>query len=240
MSEQLEILNKIENGEISPEEGARMLEELSSGGKKVKAADALDQMSILNRIESGEISPEEGIRLLQSEIEGIEIIDPPSKRERINDDFPRETPPRISEEEMNKWKNWWTYPLYFGIGVTVLSAYWMNSAYQNSGYGFWFFCSWLPLLVGVALMALSWHSQGGTWLHVRVNSKRQRVAISLPLPLGLTAFIFRNFGHLIPHMNNTSLDEIIVALKETTESGSPFHVHVDEGEDGEQVEVFIG
>jgi len=240
MSERLEILNRIENGEISPEEGARMLEEITEGKKKDKTPKALDQMSILNRIERGEISSEEGIRLLQGEGDRIAIISTPSKRKKESDDNPRETPPRISEEEMNKWKNWWTYPLYFGIGLTVLSAFWMNSAYQNSGYGFWFLCSWLPLLIGIALMALSWHSRTGTWLHVRVRSKRQRVAVSLPLPLGLTSFIFRNFGHFIPHMDNTSLDEIIVALKETAESGTPFHVQVDEGEDGEQVEVFIG
>jgi hypothetical protein len=41
-------------------------------------------------------------------------------------------------------------------------------------------------------------------------------------------------------MEDTSLDEIIVALKDTAESGNPFYVHVDEGEEGEQVEVFIG
>ncbi len=240
MSEQMEILNKIENGEISPEEGARLLEGLSTGKNKTKMVDTLDQMSILNRIESGDISSEEGIRLLQGEDDTIEIIGAPSKGEKINVDFPSEAPPSVSEEEKNRWKNWWTYPLYFGIGITVLSAFWMNSAYQNSGYGFWFFCSWLPLLIGVILMALSWHSRGGTWLHVRVKSKRQRVAVSLPLPLGLTAFIFRNFGHFIPHMDNTSLDEIIIALKETAANGSPFYVHVDEGEDGEQVEVFIG
>ena len=240
MSERLEILYKIENGEISPEEGARMLEELTLGKDESKTPDALDQMSILNRIESGEISSDEGIQLLQGKVDEIEIISTDSKKDKRSDDFPRETPPRISEEEMTKWKNWWTYPLYIGIGITILAAYWMNSAYQNSGYGFWFLCSWLPLLIGIALMALSWHSRTGTWLHVRVKSKRQRVAVSLPLPLGLTAFIFRNFGHFIPQMENTSLDEIIIALKETAESGSPFYVHVDEGESGEQVEVFIG
>ena len=89
-------------------------------------------------------------------------------------------------------------------------------------------------------MAISWHSRTGTWLHVRVKSRHQRVAVSLPAPLGLAAFIFRHFGQFIPHMEDTSLDEVIIALKDTAESGNPFYVHVDEGEEGEQVEVFIG
>jgi hypothetical protein len=230
----------IENGEISPQKGADMLENLMEKESQEKAPKAFDQMSILNQIESGEISSEEGIRLLQGDQVDIGIVQPTSKSEKADSEFPKETPPNVTGEEMKKWKRWWSYPLYFGIGLTMLAAYWLNSAYQNSGYGFWFFCSWLPLIIGIILMAISWHSRTGTWLHVRVNSKHQRIAISIPAPLSLAAFIFRHFGQFIPYMVDTSLDEVIIALKDTAESGNPFYVHVDEGEDGEQVEVFIG
>lgn len=238
MSERLKILTMIENGEISPEEGAHMLENISDNEKREKPSKAIDQMSILNQIERGEVSSEEGIRLLQGESGDIEIAQPKSKKRE--DTFPNETPPSLSDEEMRKWKQWWTYPLYIGVGLTILAAYWLNSAYQNSGYGFWFFCSWLPLLLGIVLMAISWFSRTGTWLHVRVRSSHQRVAVSLPIPLGIAAFLVRHFGQFIPYMKDTSLDEVIVALKESAKSGAPFYVHVDEGEDGEQVDVFIG
>lgn len=240
MSDRLKILTMIENGEISPEEGAQMLENISDNENQEKPTRAIDQMSILNQIESGEISSEEGIRILQGNREEITIAHPELKSKKGENLFPKETPPSLSDEELRKWKLWWTYPLYVGVGLTILATYWLNSAYQSSGYGFWFFCSWLPLLLGIVLMAISWFSQTGTWLHVRVRSEHQRVAISLPIPLGIAAFMFRHFGQFIPYMEDTSLDEIIVALKDTAESGNPFYVHVDEGEDGEQVEVFIG
>jgi hypothetical protein len=240
MSERLEILNMIESGEISPEEGARMLEGVTEREDQAKTPGNIDQMSILNRIERGEISSEEGIQLLKGEEDEIDIMGAELKRKPGSEDFQHKKPPSVSEEEMSKWKHWWTYPLYIGTGITVLAAYWMNATYQNSGYGFWFFCSWLPLLIGLVLMALSWNSRTSTWLHVRFKSKQQRVGFSFPVPLTLTAFVFRNFGHFIPQLDNTSLDEVIIALKETAESGAPFYIHVDEGEDGEQVEVFIG
>jgi len=240
MSEKLKILTKIENGEITPEEGALMLEEISENERIGKPIKADNHMNILSQIESGEISSEEGIRLLQGEVDLIETSQSKRKNKTEENEFPNDPPPNLSDEEMRKWKHWWTYPLYIGIGLIILATYWMNSAYQNSGYGFWFFFSWLPMLLGITLMAISWYSHTGTWLHVRVRSKHQRVAVSLPIPLGFAAFILRVFGQFIPHLDETSLDEVILALKGTAESGNPFYVHVDEGEDGEQVEVFIG
>jgi hypothetical protein len=240
MSEQLKILTMIENGEITLDQGAHMLENLSEKENVEKPLKTIDQMSVLNQIERGEISSEEGIRLLRGDTDEIEIPQPELKRRMGENEFPKETPPQLSDEEMRKWKQWWTYPLYIGVGLTILATYWLNSAYLSSGYGFWFFFSWLPLLLGIALMAISWHSRTGTWLHVRVRSTHQHIAISLPIPLGLAAFIFRHFGQFIPYMEDTSLDEVIMALKESAKSGNPFYVHVDEGEEGEQVEVFIG
>ncbi|MGD8457909.1 MAG: hypothetical protein PVF83_16135 [Anaerolineales bacterium] len=239
MSERLKILIMIENGEISPEEGAHMLENYTENTIPEKKAKGIDQMSILNQIECGEISSEEGIRLLQGGFDENEIFQPDSSKNR-NYEFPKEVPPHLSDKEMSKWKQWWTYPFYIGVGLIILATYWLNSAYQSSGYGFWFFFSWLPLLLGTVLMALSWYSRTGTWLHVRVKSKHQRVAISLPIPFGLVAFVVQHFGQFIPHMEDTSLDEIITALKESAKNENPLYVHVDEGEDGEQVEVFIG
>ncbi len=226
----------IESREITPEEGAKMLENLP----KTKGKESNEEMHILEQIESGEISPDEGIQLLQGSEETL-------GDQGRSDEFPKNTkdprpnpPPIISQEELDKWKRWWMYPMYVGIGITLLAAYWMYSAFQGSGYGFWFFCSWLPMLLGIALIALAWNSQSGTWLHVRVRSKSQRVAVSMPIPMRLTAWGLRTFGHFIPNLGDTSLDEIILALDSTAKDGNPFYIQVDEGEDGEKVEVFIG
>jgi hypothetical protein len=131
-------------------------------------------------------------------------------------------------------------PMYVGVVIVALSTLWMNSSYQNSGYGFWFFCAWLPLLIGLLFMALSWRSRSGPWIHVRVNGPSERVAVSIPVPLKLTGWGLRTFGHYIPNLEKTSVDEILMALEETTKNGVPLYIHVDDGDDGEKVEVFIG
>ena len=238
MSERLRILNLIESGEVTPEEGARMLENLPKGNEP--KAGVNEEMQILEKIESGEISPDEGIQLLQGSIGSVIDQDDPAEFLKRDEKTKQGTPPIISQEELDKWKRWWMYPMYIGIGITVLAAYWMFSAFQDSSYGFWFFCSWLPMLLGIVLIALAWNSQSGTWLHVRVRSKSQRVSISMPIPMRLTAWGLRTFGHFIPHLEDTSLDEIILALDSTAKDGNPFYVQVDEGKNGEKVEVFIG
>jgi hypothetical protein len=230
MSDRLEILNKIESGEITPEEGARLLEELA-----LKNIDSPEKekstLNILSKIESGEISSEEGIELLQS---GTERDDKFTGEPGVS------SSPSISDEEMKKWKQWWMYPMYVGVAIVVLAAMWMSSSYANHGYNFWFYCAWLPFLLGILLIGISSRSKAGPWVHVRVKSENQRVAVSIPIPIRLTAWGLKNFGHYIPHMENTALDEIILALEDTSKAGTPLYVQVDDGEDGERVEVFIG
>jgi hypothetical protein len=234
MSEQMRILKMIEDGEISTEEGTKLLLEIDNSAEKPETATTF--MSILEKIESGDLSPDEGIDQLNMSNLSAQIgISASSEGEGDV----HTTPPKISEEELNRWKHWWTYPMYVGIGIVVLSTLWMNSAQQNSGYGFWFFCSWFPLALGVLLISLSWLSQKGPWIHVRVRGEKDNVAISLPAPLGLVGWGLRTFGHYIPHLDRTSVDEIITALDQSIKGDTPLYINVDEGE-GEHVEVFIG
>jgi len=221
----------IEDGEISPDEGARMLQQL---GGQTASLDETSSMSILEQVNSGILSADEAVHRLASQ--GYQAFE---------EGFPEvetepESPPTISDQELEKWRQWWTIPLYVGTGIIVLAALWMNSAYQNSGYGFWFFCAWLPMLIGLLLMGLSWRSRSGPWIHVRVRGPKERVAISLPAPLGLTGWVLNTFGNHIPHLERTSVDEILAALEASHKSNAPLYVQVDEGDDGEKVEVFIG
>jgi hypothetical protein len=155
---------------------------------------------------------------------------------------PDPAPP--SAEEIQQWKRWWVIPLWIGAGITVIGGLLMYWAFSASGFGFWFACSWFPFLLGVGLLALAWGSRTTPWLHVRVHQKSgqtpQKIAISFPIPIRLTAWGLRTFGHFIPQVNATGLDEVILALKDSADDDTPFYVDVDEGEDGERVRVFIG
>jgi hypothetical protein len=147
-------------------------------------------------------------------------------------------------DEINKWKRWWVIPFWIGAGITVIGGLLMYWAYSASGFGFWFACAWFPFLLGVAALALGWSSRTTPWLHVRVHQAPgetpQKIAISFPIPIRLTAWGLRTFGHRIPHMEGTSLDEVILALKDVAKDGTPLYVDVNEGENGEHVQVFIG
>lgn len=235
-NERMRILEMIDRGEISPSEGASRLDKLGMNPVGSEAMEDMedmdDRMSILEKIDRGDISPEEGARRLQE-----------FSRQVINEPVVGSYPnPNIDPEDMRKWRRWWTIPLWTGIGITILSGLWMNSAYTLSGAGFWFFCSWLPLLIGVSLIVLGSLSNSSRWLHVRVKQPGDfpsNVAISFPIPIRFTAWIVRTFGRFIPGLDNTALDEIILGLdKETSEN--PLYIHIDDDEDGEQVEVFIG
>jgi len=232
MSDHMKILKMIEDGEITPDEGARMLQGLAQS--QPIAEEENSPMTILERVNQGALSADEAAHLLAGQ-------GAPSAERAFPDDQPAPEPlPSISDEELEKWKQWWTIPMYVGVGVVVLATLWINSAYQNSGYGFWFFCAWVPMLIGLLLMGLAFRSRSGPWIHVRVRGPKERVAISIPAPLGLTGWVLNTFGHYIPHLERTSVDEILSALEQSHTANAPLYVQVDEGDDGERVEVFIG
>ena len=83
-----------------------------------------------------------------------------------------------------------------------------------------------------------------SWLHIRIRQKPgerpQTIALSFPLPIRITAWFLRNFGSRIPKLKETGLDELILALGKNATPQAPFYIEVNEGEDGEQVQVYIG
>ena len=236
MSEYMKILKMIEDGEISPEAAAEMLKNIGAD-QPAQEKEELDALGILEKIEKGELTADQGIGLIGN----IQTrhSDDHSQSEHFEERSTTSTP-FISEEELDRWKRWWTIPLYVGVGIVILSTIWMNAAYQSSQFGFWFYCSWLPLLLGLIFIGLSYGSRSGPWIHVRVRGKKERVAVSIPAPLKLTGWVLRNFGHYIPRLEKTSVDEIILALENTSKQNAPLFVQVDDGDEGEHVEVFIG
>lgn len=237
MTEKLRILERIENGEISPEEGVKLLGAIDAQ-ENDPAADnheSLSDMEILGLVDSGEISPEEGAKKLKAASSYHPGASSSEESQQSNE------PPHISDVEMNRWKHWWQYPLYISVGALVFSTFWINSSYQASGYNFWFFFAWIPFLFSLILVALSWRSRSGPWLHVRIISKGsspERIAVSIPLPIGISTWALQNFGYMIPGISESMINNVVLALNNTS-SDTPFYVKVEE-DDGEEVHVFIG
>ena len=251
-SERTKILEMIESGTITAEEGLTLLKALDeSGVPDFSTQDDFDDESIHS------FEPEGNSKAVASEYSEYEehTLLPADKSVSDERDETIETyagevevmpsdPAQPGAEEIQKWKRWWVIPLWLGVGITVIGGLLMYWAFSANGFGFWFACAWFPFLVGVALLALAWSSRAAPWIHVRVHQapgeKPQKIAISFPIPVRLTSWGLRTFGHHIPHMEDINLDEMILALKDVSKDETPLIVDVDEGEDGERVQVFIG
>jgi hypothetical protein len=136
-------------------------------------------------------------------------------------------------------------PLWIGVLIAVLSAWGIYGIQQNAGMNFWFYCLLFPLFLGVLLIVIGAGGQSARWLYVNVDRRYaqdgpRNITLGFPLPLGLTSWFLRTFGHNIQGMKNTNVDDIIQILDTTKKSGEPFIVNVHDDEDGEHVQVYIG
>ena len=205
-----------------------------------------ERRKILQMVEEGRISPQEAASLMhaldedadlvQEEVEVFQTDSGPGFEESSTPEF---------EEVRARARRFAMIPLWTGVFLAVLSAWGIYSIQRSAGVNFWFFCLMVPLLLGVLLIALSADGQGSKWLYVNVDRRKaqdwpQNITLGFPLPLGLTAWFLRNFGHNIRGMGKTNVDEIIQVLDATGKSGAPFIVNVHDDEDGEHVQVYIG
>jgi len=197
-----------------------------------------ERRKILQMVEEGRISAEEAASLMRALDEDsaeaeIEVFETGTG---AGDEF---------EEVKSRARRFAMIPLWIGVFVAVLSAWGIYTIQQSAGVNFWFFCLMFPLLLGVLLIVLGAGGPGSKWLYVNVDRRQahdwpQNITLGFPLPLGLTAWFLRNFGHNIRGMGKTNVDEIIQVLDATGKSGAPFIVNVNDDEDGEHVQVYIG
>ena len=95
--------------------------------------------------------------------------------------------------------------------------------------------------------ALGAGSKTSRWLYVNVDRTRskdqdgpRRISLAFPLPLGFAAWFIRTFGSRIEGLKNTNVDDVVHAIALAKNIKDPLIVHVDDGDDGERVQVFIG
>ena len=214
-----------------------------------------ERMKVLEMVAAGTISSEEALQLLGAldwapqETAFPEIAEPTSNfglprapeggfpPDAVEDGLPPVNPPE--PEEIRRWKRWWVLPAGIGIFTAALGAWWMYAAWG----GLWVLCAAMPLLMGLLLIALGWSSRKGLWLHLRVTQPPgeplQRIIISIPIPVRITAWGLRLFGNRIPHTEGVDLGGLLLAMNDEAKHGTPLLVDADEG-DGERVQVFIG
>lgn len=192
-----------------------------------------ERLHVLKMLESGQIGAEEAVALLAA----LEPEDQPVVEEVP---IPVENPPKLSEDS---WARFWVYPLMAGGGVLILGALVIGLVYATAAARGWLICGWLPLLLGLGVMLLAWWSRGATWLHLRISERssgQRKIAFSFPLPLTLTAWALRMAQPFVPQLKETGVDDLIIAFRDSASRDEPLFIDVDDDEEGERVQIYIG
>lgn len=205
-----------------------------------------ERKKILQMVEEGKISAEEAANLMRTlEQDAAEVEMEALEAETASGYEGSETSASEFESVKARARRFAMIPLWVGVFIAVLSAWGIFAIQQSAGVNFWFFCLLFPLMLGVLLIALGAGGQSSKWLYVNVDRRRahegpKNITLGFPLPLGLTAWFLRNFGHTVRGMNKANVDGIIEVLDATGKTGEPFIVNVNDEEDGERVQVYIG
>ena len=201
-----------------------------------------ERRKILQMVADGKINAEEAASLMrtldESAEEEVEVIETGSGSRSSGSDAAE------FDQVRQRAMRFAMIPLWVGVTLTVLSAWWMFSIQQSAGLNFWFFCMSMPLLFGVLLIALGARSESSRWLYLNVDRSSQtdwpkNITIALPLPLGLASWFLKNFGMYIDGLKGTTVDEVIMAISAVKLGTEPLIVHVDD-DHGERVQVFLG
>jgi hypothetical protein len=201
-----------------------------------------ERKKILKMIEAGKITAEEGLKLMQA-IDEVAAGDGNGVVDSSEDKGSHSEPYPDFVTKVKRFRNMWTVPLWIGVLITIGGAYLMFQVMQTSGIHFWFYCSWIPFLIGVLIVTLAFASRTARWLYVDVRQRPgngpRRVAFGFPLPPGIIRWIVRNFGHHIPDDTRVHTDDIMRAIFQDSALDEPLLVDVRE-DDGEHVRVYFG
>lgn len=208
---ELKILEMIQAGDITAEEGFRLIDAMgandySSGGNQDET-----QPSTSNILST--LKPE----LSNKKITKGDLL------------------------RIKRLKHWWIIPFGVGTFVTILGTIWMGLSYFRKGFGWGFWLAGFVLFVGLLLLTISFPSPKHPWLHVRIKQKPGEkpplILFSLPLYIPLTSWFLKTFGSQIPGLKDQPFEDWIKILNHLSLE-DPFYVQVSDGD--EDVEVFIG
>lgn len=225
------ILEMIESGKISAEDGLRLLQALPEAEDE-ETADPLETVpSTAPPYAEEPDATAFGAALPMGE----PVV-------TVEDGFASESA-ETGAPDFNRWRGFWVIPLWVGVGITIAGSLLMFWAAQTAGLGFWFFCAGVPFALGIVLLALAWQSRTARWLHLRVKQKPgewpSTFAISFPLPIRMFSWFMRTFRQYIPGMETAPVDDLLASLEGSTSPENPLYIEVEE-DDGERVQIYIG
>ena len=198
-----------------------------------------ERLEILKMVEAGQIDAQEAAMLL-SALDEAEAQDLPNAPAESLAQTATPAPESFQNRE-NRWARFWVYPMMAGGIALVLGSLAIGMIYATGAALGWLVCGWLPMLLGLLVVFLALWSRQATWMHLRISEGGQRkMAFSFPLPLTLAAWAVRIAEPFVPQLRETAVDDLIVALRESASRGEPFSIDVQDDQEGERVELYIG
>jgi hypothetical protein len=194
-----------------------------------------EQLEILKMVEAGQIDAKEAAQLLAAL---DEVMLPDS--EEVRGAAPP-LPLGTTERQASQWARFWIYPMMAGGGVLIVGALVMGLVYASGGAKGWLVCGWLPMLMGLTVVVLALGTRRAPWMHLRISEGgKRKIALSFPLPLTLAAWAVRIAQPFVPKLQETGVDDLIVALRDSAVRGKPVFIDVQDDQEGERVELYIG
>lgn len=198
-----------------------------------------ERLEILKMVEAGQIDAQEAAMLL-SALDEAAAQDPPNANAEAFAQTVTPAPESFQNRE-NRWAKFWVYPMMAGGIALILGSLVIGMIYATGAALGWLVCGWLPMLLGLLVVFLALWSRQATWMHLRISEGGQhKMAFSFPLPLTLAAWTIRIAEPFVPQLRETGVDDLILALRESASLGEPFSIDVQDDQEGERVELYIG
>jgi len=189
-----------------------------------------ERLRILQLIEAGEIDVEEGARRLEA------LVD-------LSGEARASSAPTDHVVRPAWMRGLWQAVFWTGVALLAGGGLLVQAVYTDEITSGWLAWGWILLVLGVLGVILGWWLKRARWLSLRVRQHKGRnISLALPLPLGPIAWVLRIARPFVPQLENIRIEELILAMREEMrDGGSPFlMIDVNEGEDGEQVQVYFG
>lgn len=247
-SERMSILDRLEKGEITPDEAARLLSTKEADLGKGGGDSGETAMDVLSRLERGEISTQEAAQLLERGNGDREARTQDFEKAGESTNLAPETERvEVREERFDPARTWgwWFTLIASGAVLTFLAGLWMSSDVRDGSFGIGFLCAWLPLAIGVLLIVLGVATRRGPWANLWINRRRRGgdtdVILDVPVPVGMAGVVLRTVGRHIPGLDEQDVDKLINALQESRRKGEHIQIQSKQDNDDEDiVDITLG
>jgi len=193
----------------------------------------LERLQILKMLEAGSIDAEEAATLLAALGETPDAEDAPMEIQAPVQ--------KTTEPIANPWAGFWMLGLVIGLAVLFFGALIVSVVYASGGAWGVLLCGWPLVFLGLLVAVIAVWSRQATWMHLRIEEKDERkISMSFPLPLTLAAWVMRFVQPFVPQLRDTGVDDLIIALRDSAAQGEPMVIDVQDDEEGEKVQIYIG